>query len=152
MNKTVQNSSAQKRPFLFSKECRTGTFLACRVALLVNWHTSLRPLPTGFDHRVLLCSTGTEWMEPSAMMYAEAFKWVLEDRPYVGCEFHSEFRLSLRVQAPHLLRVPAPSRVTQLLRRLGHRLPHVHIVTTYDSILDERERESELASNVRTVF
>ena len=25
------------------------------------------------------------------MMYAKAFKWVLEDRPYVGCEF----RLSL---------------------------------------------------------
>ena len=32
-------------------------------------------------------------MDPSAMMYAEAFKWVLEDRPYVGCEFRS---LSLR--------------------------------------------------------
>ena len=25
--------------------------------------------------------------DPSAMMYAKAFKWVLEDRPYVGCEF-----------------------------------------------------------------
>ena len=28
-------------------------------------------------------------MDPSAMMYAKAFKWVLEDRPYVGCEFRS---------------------------------------------------------------
>ena len=43
----------------------------------------------GFDHRVLLCSTCTVLADPSAMMYAKAFKWVLEDRPYVGCEFRS---------------------------------------------------------------
>ena len=36
----------------------------------------------GFDHRVLLCSTCTVLADPSAMMYAKAFKWVLEDRPY----------------------------------------------------------------------
>ena len=38
----------------------------------------------GFDHRVLLCSTCTVLADPSAMMYAKAFKWVLEDHPYVG--------------------------------------------------------------------
>ena len=33
-------------------------------------------------------------MDPSAMMYAKAFKWVLEDRPYVGCEFRTLSRAS----------------------------------------------------------
>ena len=35
----------------------------------------------GVDHRVLLCSMCTVLTDPSAMMYAEAFKWVLEDDP-----------------------------------------------------------------------
>ena len=75
--------------------------LACatapkHVALLANWHTPqcCGHFLAGFDHRVLLCLTGTEWAEPSAMMYAETFKWVLEDRPYVGCECRLSLSLS----------------------------------------------------------
>ena len=43
-------------------------------------------------------------MDPSAMMYAKAFKWVLEDRPYVGCEF----RLSLISLHSNFVCAPAP--------------------------------------------
>ena len=60
---------------------------ACRAAgQLAHFTAASTCTFAGFDHRVLLCSTGTEWTEPSAMMYAEAFKWVLEDHPSVGCE------------------------------------------------------------------
>ena len=47
-------------------------------------------------------------MDPSAMMYAKAFKWVLEDRPYVGCEFRSlSLSLSIRSLSPFKLCVCA---------------------------------------------
>ena len=59
---------------------------ACRAAGQLAHLTAATTL-AGFDHRVLLCSTGTELTDPFAMMYAEAFKWVLEDHPYVGCEW-----------------------------------------------------------------
>ena len=38
-------------------------------------------------------------------MYAEAFKWVLEDRPYVGCEFRLSLSLSLSFFSGTVVRI-----------------------------------------------